>query len=109
MVSLAGMKLFAVIDQSAEAHAAGMRLRDRILVVFGSPAAGTPGMVSQLLTALDLPLKAVVWADSGRAKVSYNDPASLAARHHFSPDPANDLAGIDALTKTSAFFRPGLS
>jgi uncharacterized protein (DUF302 family) len=109
MVSLAGMKLFAVIDQSAEAHAAGMRLRDRILVVFGSPAAGTPVMVSQLLTALDLPLKAVVWADSGRAKVSYNDPASLAARHHFSPDPANDLGGIDALTKTSAFFRPGLS
>ena len=42
MVRAKGMKLFAVIDQSAEARQIGLQLRDTTLVLFGSPAAGTP-------------------------------------------------------------------
>ena len=37
-----GIKLFAVIDHSGEAQAAGLELRDTKLVIFGSPVAGTP-------------------------------------------------------------------
>jgi len=99
MISAKGMKLFAVIDQSAEASAAGLWLRETTLVIFGSPAAGTPVMAAAPLAALDLPLKVLIWADdSGQTQVSYLAPAALAARHHLSADLAANLAGIDALT-----------
>jgi uncharacterized protein (DUF302 family) len=98
MVSAKGMKLFAVIDQSAEARDAGLSLRETTLVIFGSPAAGTPVMAAAPLAALDLPLKVLVWADEGQTKISYYAPAALAARHHLDADLAGNLAGINALT-----------
>jgi uncharacterized protein (DUF302 family) len=104
-----GLKIFAVIDQGAEARQAGFELRETILVIFGSPAAGTPVMVASPLSALDLPLKVLVWSDdaggsggtggsSGQTKVSYVSPAALASRHHLSTEVAANLRGIDALT-----------
>ena len=99
MISAKGMKLFAVIDQSAEARQVGLSLRETTLVIFGSPAAGTPVMVAAPLAALDLPLKVLVWAeDDGQTMVSYYAPASLAARHHLDSSLAANLAGINALT-----------
>jgi len=98
MISAKGMKLFAVIDQSAEARDAGLSLRETTLVIFGSPAAGTPVMAAAPLAALDLPLKVLVWADDGQTKVTYYDPASLAARYHLDAGLAGNLAGINALT-----------
>ena len=71
MISAKGLRLFAVIDQSAEARQAGLTLRETTLVIFGSPAAGTPVMAAAPLAALDLPLKVLVWADEGQTKVSY--------------------------------------
>ena len=93
-----GVKVFAVIDQSAEARRAGLSLRDTTLVIFGNPSAGTPVMAEAPLAALDLPLKLLIWDDAGRTKVSYWAPAALAARHRLSPALANNLAGIDPLT-----------
>ena len=98
MLDARGVKLFAVIDQSAEAEAVGLTLRDTVLVIFGSPAAGTPVMDASPLAALDLPLKVLVWADGPQAKVSYYSPAALAARHQLSDDLAAKLAGIGPLT-----------
>jgi uncharacterized protein (DUF302 family) len=98
MISAKGMKLFAVIDQSAEARQVGLSLRETTLVIFGGPAAGTPVMVAAPLAALDLPLKVLVWDDEGQAKVSYYAPAALAARHHLGQDLAGNLAGVNALT-----------
>ena len=98
LVSAKGMRLFAVIDQRAEARQAGLDLRETTLVLFGSPAAGTPVMAASPLAALDLPLKVLVWADEGQTKVSYYSPAALAARYHLGADLARNLAGIDALT-----------
>ena len=98
LIAAKGMKLFAVIDQSAEAREAGLQLRDTTLVLFGSPAAGTPVMAAAPLAALDLPLKVLIWADEGQTRVSYYSPAALAARHHLGADLAARLAGIDPLT-----------
>ena len=98
MISAKGMRLFAVIDQRSEAQQAGLDLRDTVLVMFGSPAAGTPVMDAAPLSALDLPLKVLIWDDQGQAKVSYYAPAALAARHHLPPELAGNLAGINALT-----------
>lgn len=105
MVGAKGMTLFAVIDQSAEARKVGLELRETILVIFGSPTAGTPVMAAAPLAALDLPLKVLVWADGSDIKVSYYAPHTLAARHRLSPDLAANLAGIDALT--AALVAPG--
>jgi uncharacterized protein (DUF302 family) len=94
-----GLKLFASIDQQAEARQAGLELRETTLVIFGSPAAGTPVMAASPLAAVDLPLKVVIWAgDNGETKVSYTTPAALAARHGLSSDLAQKLAGIDSIT-----------
>lgn len=98
LVAARGLKLFAVIDQSAEARQAGLELRDTTLVMFGSPAAGTPVMVTAPLAALDLPLKVVVWADGEQTKVSYVSPSALAARYHLGAELAGNLAGINPLT-----------
>src|SRR5215471_11531539 len=93
-----GVKLFTVIDQSAEARQVGLQLRDTTLVIFGSPAAGTPVMAASPMAALDLPLKVLIWDDGGQAKVSYYAPAEIAARHRLPDDLAANLAGINALT-----------
>jgi uncharacterized protein (DUF302 family) len=93
-----GLKVFAVIDHNGEAERVGLELRETKVVIFGSPQAGTPVMVAAPLAALDLPLKALVWADGGQTKVSYTSPAALAARYNLDDELAARLAGIDALT-----------
>src|ERR1700759_1791232 len=98
ILSAKGIRLFAVIDQSAEARQAGLALRETTLVIFGSPAAGTPVMDAAPLSALDLPLKVLIWADGDRTNVTYYSPAAIAARYGLSDELAARLAGIDPLT-----------
>jgi uncharacterized protein (DUF302 family) len=98
LVKEKGMKVFAVIDHSGEERNVGLELRDTIVVVFGSPQAGTPVMVAAPLAALDLPLKALVWADGTQTKLTYTSPAALAARYGLGDELAGRLAGIDTLT-----------
>lgn len=98
ILSAKGMKVFAVIDQSAEASRVGMQLRETTLVLFGNPAAGTPVMAAAPLAALDLPLKVLVWADDGQTKVTYYGPDALAARYDLTTELSAKLAGIDPLT-----------
>jgi uncharacterized protein (DUF302 family) len=94
-----GVKVFTVIDQRAEARAAGLDLRETTLVVFGNPAAGTPVMEAAPLAALDLPLKVLVWADGERGtQVSYTDPSALIARYRLGPELGAALEGIHGRT-----------
>ena len=93
-----GLTIFDVIDQRAEAIKVGMDLRETTLVIFGNPAAGTPVMVAAPLSALDLPLKVLIWDDAGQTKVTYYGPAALAARYDLNADLTAKLAAIDPLT-----------
>jgi len=93
-----GVKVFDVIDHSGEATAAGLELRDTKVVVFGSPAAGTPVMQAAPLAALDLPLKVLVWDDDGQTRVDYTAPEELAERYGFDDGLAARLGAIDAVT-----------
>ena len=93
-----GVKLFAVIDHSGEAAAAGLQLRDTKVVIFGNPAAGTPVMEAAPLAALDLPLKVLIWADGDQTRINYVDAAELGARYGLSDELAGRLAVIDAIT-----------
>ncbi len=98
LLAAKGLKLFAVIDHSGEARAAGLELRDTQVVIFGSPGAGTPVMEAAPLAALDLPLKVLVWSDGDHTAVTYTSTSALAARYGLSDDLAARLAGIEALT-----------
>jgi uncharacterized protein (DUF302 family) len=98
LIEKQGLKLFAVIDQAAEARNVGLQLRPTTLVLFGSPVAGTPVMDAAPLAALDLPLKILVWSDEEKTHVSYVSPSALAARYDLPGDLAHNLAGINPLT-----------
>ena len=97
-----GVKLFAVIDHSGEAAAAGLQLRDTKVVIFGNPAAGTPVMEAAPLAALDLPLKVLVWADGDQTRINYVGAAELGARYGLSDELAGRLAVIDTITDAAA-------
>ena len=98
LLAAKGVKLFDTIDQRAAAREVGLDLRETVLMIFGNPAAGTAVMMAAPLSALDLPLKVLIWDDEGQTKVTYYAPAALAARHHLDPDLAANLSVVDPLT-----------
>ncbi len=65
LLAARGLTLFTVVDHSGEARRVGLEMPDTKLVIFGSPKGGTPVMVSAPLSALDLPLKLLVWDHDG--------------------------------------------
>jgi|SRR5579871_1936741 len=83
------IKVFARIDQAAEAREAGLSMPDTILIIFGDPKTGTPLMVKYPSLALDLPLKALIWqsAADGKVWLTYNTPEYLKSRHHLDAAP----------------------
>jgi len=76
------IKLFARIDQAAEAAAFGLVLRPTVLLLFGDSRKGTPLMDAYPTLALDLPLKALIWeSDPGKTSVGLTSPEFLQQRH----------------------------
>lgn len=89
-VGARGLTLFARIDHAAGAAAAGLELRPTELIVFGNARAGTPLMQANQLLGIELPLRALVWADeAGRTHVSRPDLAWLAHRCGLPPAAAH--------------------
>jgi len=66
-----------------------MSLRPTTLLIFGNPKGGTLLMDAFPLSALDLPLKLLVWEESDTVDVAYTPANVLAARY--------GVAGKDAL------------
>lgn len=98
-----GIKLFAIIDHSGEAAAAGLTMRPTKVLIFGNPKAGTPVMLDAPSAAIDLPLKLLVTeTESGKTLIFWNDPLWLAKRHDFSDRLAESLAVATALAHEAA-------
>ena len=73
-----GVNLFALVDHSGEAEKIGMKMRPTKLLIFGNPKGGTPLMLAVPSSAIDLPLKLLVWEDADRKVwISYNSLAYL--------------------------------
>ncbi|HEX4349379.1 MAG TPA: DUF302 domain-containing protein [Verrucomicrobiae bacterium] len=90
-----GMKIFARIDQAAEAKAAGLTMRPMVLLLFGNPKAGTPLMIQHPSIAIDLPLKALVWESvDGKTLLSYNSPEFLQQRHGLDAPPFEPVVSL---------------
>ena len=93
-----GVAIFALIDHSGEAEKAGLKMRPTQLLIFGNPKGGTPLMLAAPSTAIDLPLKALVWEDAdGKVWLTYNLPDYLQQRHGFPADLEKNIAAIEPL------------
>lgn len=98
-----GVTLFALVDHSGEAEKAGMKMRPTKLVIFGNPKAGTPVMVASPSSAIDLPLKILIWEDAqGNVWVTYNSSSYLRERHDIPSELMPNIEIIETLAKKAA-------
>src|SRR5438477_12176776 len=98
-----GITLFALVDHSGEAGKAGMKMRPTKLLIFGNPKAGTPVMLAAPSSAIDLPLKILIWEDAqGKVWVTYNSVAYLQQRHNLPAEVLPNINVIEALAKKAA-------
>ncbi|UCI05529.1 DUF302 domain-containing protein [Mesorhizobium sp. B1-1-8] len=94
-VARAGLRVFARIDHAAGAHEIDEPLRPTELLIFGHPKGGTPLMQDQQLAGIDLPVRALAWADEqGKVWLSYNDAHWLAERHGLGDASRDAVAAI---------------
>lgn len=98
-----GVKLFATVDHSGEAERVGLQMRPTKLLIFGNPKAGTPLMVAAPTAAIDLPLKILVWEDTGgQVWLAYNSAAYLQARHGLPAELLPNIASVADLAAAAA-------
>jgi uncharacterized protein (DUF302 family) len=98
-----GVTLFALVDHSGEAEKAGLKMRPTKLLIFGSPKAGTPLMLAAPSSAIDLPLKILVWEDSqGKVWISYNSQQYLQKRHGLPQELLANIAVVETLAAKAA-------
>jgi len=98
-----GIALFALIDHSGEAEKVGIKMRPTKLLIFGSPKAGTPLMLAAPSSAIDLPLKILIWEDAqGKVWVSYNSPAYLQERHNLPQQLLPNIGAVETLAGKAA-------
>jgi uncharacterized protein (DUF302 family) len=98
-----GITLFGLVDHSGEAAKAGMKMRPTKLLIFGNPRAGTPVMLAAPSSAIDLPLKILVWEDDqGKVWITYNSPSYLQERHNLRSKLLPNIAVIETLAAKAA-------
>ena len=102
LVHARGLTLFARIEFSRDAEAAGLTLRPMIQLVFGNPRAGTPLLVANPVAGLALPLRALAWEDAdGHSWLSYESPETLLSRFSLPATLAANIAGVRALCEAA--------
>lgn len=78
IVTSKGFGVFAIVDHRANAGLVGMKLTEAKVIIFGNPQVGTKLMQEDILTALDLPLRVLVYRDSPNSvKVAYRNVSAL--------------------------------
>ncbi len=98
-----GVALFALVDHSGEAAKIGMKMPPTKLLIFGNPKAGTPVMLAAPSSAIDLPLKILVWEDSqNKVWISYNSPQYLQKRHGLPQELLSNIAVVETLAAKAA-------
>jgi len=97
------LTLFAVVDHSRAARDVGLDMPETKLLIFGNPRVGTPLMLLQPTSALDLPLKVLVRVspDSAGAVVSFVTAAELATRYDLPPELVAPLDDVRTLVETA--------
>ena len=77
-----GMTIFATINHQEGAKKIGLTMNQAQVIIFGNPKVGTKLMNIDIKSALDLPLKILVYNDnSGQTNIQYLDPRKLNNRY----------------------------
>ena len=98
-----GVTVFALIDHSGEAEKVGMKMPPTKLLIFGNPKGGTPVMLAAPSSAIDLPLKTLIWQDAeGKVWISYNSSAYLQERHNLAPELLQNISVVEILAAKAA-------
>jgi len=98
-----GVTLFALIDHSGEAAKVGLKMRPTKLLIFGNPKAGTPLMITVPSSAIDLPLKILIWQDAQeKVWITYNSPVYLQERHNLPTELMPNVAVVETLAASAA-------
>jgi uncharacterized protein (DUF302 family) len=90
-----GLTVFARIDHAAAAREAGLELAEEEVVLFGSPRAGTPLMLSDRRIGIELPLRILVWRDGAEVLLAYSDPRDLSDEY----DVAEQRSTLEQMAK----------
>lgn len=100
------IKVMAKVDHAKNAEGAGLELPATTLVIFGNPKAGTQLMLASRTSAIDLPMKALIYERGDNVYFEYNDIAYIAARHGIRDD-MPVFAKIEALLSAIAIEATG--
>ncbi len=93
-----GIKVFATIDQRAEALAAGLQMPPATLILFGNPKVGTPLMLANPQSGIDLPLKVLISEPvPNEVIVVFNTAAYIIQRHALSVELMSNLEPAERL------------
>ena len=102
-----GIKIFARLDQAAEAQAVGILMRPMVLLIFGDPKTGSPLMEEFPSLAIDLPLKALAWKSTeGQVYLSFNSADYLAERHQLTGKPFKAVEALFAQAASARVLPP---
>jgi len=99
------LTVFAKIDHAEGAKNAGLSMQQATVTIFGNPKGGTPFMVASPQSAIDFPLKALVWEDAGgKIFVSYFPVTAIVGRHSIKgqDELAKKLDGLQAAIAKAA-------
>ncbi len=98
-----GAKVFAVIDQQAEAREVGLDMRALTLILFGNPRAGTPLMQADPTCAFDLPIKLLVSQAEGttQAHVQMLRAETFVSRYDVPANAAGVFTGAAGLLESA--------
>lgn len=99
-----GLTVFARIDHAAAARDAGLALAPTLVMLVGSPRAGTPLMAQTADLAIELPLRLLVRSEGGDAlaEIAFEDPVRAGVRRGAPGDAEPALAKMAALLRMLA-------
>ena len=77
-----GITIFATIDHQAAAKAVGETMQPATVLIVGNPKVGTALMQENLLLAIELPLKILVYQEGKTVNIRYEKIAAIAEKYH---------------------------
>lgn len=96
-----GMDVFAIVDHQENARQVNMKLQPSKVIIFGNPKLGTAVMQQDIAAGLDLPIRILVYEESGgKVEMAYRDGSWLKEHHNIDASKLiNNLNGaLDKIT-----------
>lgn len=104
--AIKGIKVFATIDQQAEAQSVGLDMPPTTLIIFGNPRAGTPLMLANPVSGVDLPLKVLIHEDKEKSiMVSFTSAQELIKRYSLPEELTSNLIPAERLIQSTLGYR----